>query len=118
MLHVVSAIVMVLIGIGLYFRRRPAWHMRIMTCAFVMDLLLVVYIEATRGAVERVATTFRVMIWVHALISLGVLVCYALMIWLGRRALSGNRASKTTHRNMGMTFVVLRSLNYATAFMV
>ncbi|QOV88119.1 hypothetical protein [Humisphaera borealis] len=118
MLHIVSAIVLVLVGCGLYFRKRPAWHMRIMTSAFVMDLLLVLYIEATRHAVEKVVSQIRMMIWIHAGISLGVLVCYVVMIWLGRRALHGNKASKETHRNLGMLFVTLRGLNYATAFMV
>lgn len=118
MLHAVSAIVLVLVFCGLYFRKRPKWHMRIMASAFVMDLLLVLYIEATRHAVEKVASQLKLMIWIHALISLGVLVCYVVMIWLGRRALRGDKASKSTHRNMGMLFVTLRSLNYATAFML
>ena len=118
MLHVVSAVVLVLVGLGLWCRKRPKWHMRIMASAFVMDVLLVVYIEVTRNAVEKVASQIKLMIWIHALISLGVLICYVVMIWLGRRALRGDKASKSTHRNMGMVFVTLRSLNYATSFML
>ncbi|MCH8268460.1 MAG: hypothetical protein IH846_13160, partial [Acidobacteria bacterium] len=49
MLHIASTLVLVLIVAGLYNRRRPQWHLRFMLSAFVVDLMLVLYIEATRG---------------------------------------------------------------------
>lgn len=118
MLHVISSFVLVLIGIGLYYRRKPGIHFRLMLAAFVLDLALVIYIEATRHAVEKVATHFRVMLWVHASISLAMLACYPAMMLLGRRVLTGRTTSKAAHRNLGMAFVVLRLLNYVTAFAV
>jgi hypothetical protein len=118
MLHIASSIVVLIVATGLYFRHRPAWHIRLMTAAFCVDLALVLYIELTRHAVEKVATTVRPMLWIHAAISLAVLANYLVMIWLGRRVLKGNRASRSTHRNMGITFIVLRGLNYATALIM
>jgi len=118
MLHIISSLVVLLIGLGLYFRRNPLVHVRLMTCAFVIDLSLVLWIEATRHAVEKVAHRVSPLLYFHAAVSLAVLICYIVMIVLGRRVLQGSHASRSTHRNLGMTFAVLRSLNYVTALML
>ena len=118
MLHIASSMVLIIVACGLYFRSNAKLHIRLMTCAFLTDLALVLYIEFSRHAVEKVATGVRPFVYFHALISLSVLVTYVVMIVLGRRVLSGRRASRSVHRNMGMTFVVLRLLNYVTALML
>ncbi len=118
MLHVASTFVLLLVLAGVSVRHRPKWHITIMSSAFAIDLSLVLYLEFTRNAVEQVATHVRPMVYVHAAISLGVLITYVVMILLGRRVLKGRRASRATHRNMGITFVVLRSLNYVTALVM
>lgn len=130
MLHVASTLVLGLIAVGLYFRhRRPDFHWRLMASAFAIDLVLVLYIELTRHAVETVVTGFRPFLWLHAAISLSVLVLYVLLLGLGRRLLlmhahrGGASAlpdmqARTMHRNFGMLFCVMRGLNYATALML
>ena len=119
MLHLTSTGVLVLVAAGLWFRkRRPLIHLRLMVAAFATDVLLVLYIEMTRHAVEKVAAQVRPLIWFHAGVSLAVLVCYVLMILLGRPMLAGRHDTRTLHRIVGMAFVVLRSLNYVTSFMV
>jgi hypothetical protein len=79
---------------------------------------LLIYIEATRHAVEKVVHHVAPMVYFHVAISVGVLLNYVAMIVLGRRVLKGSRASRGTHRNLGITFVVLRSLNYVTALIM
>ncbi len=119
MLHIASTLVVVIIATGLYFRRtRPTWHIRLMSTAFIVDVALVLWIEISRHAVEKVVTHVRPMVYVHVAISLGVLANYIAMIVLGRRVLRGNRASRSTHRNLGITFVMLRGLNYVTALIM
>lgn len=130
MLHVASTIVLAVIGLGLYFRRRrPDLHWRIMASAFAIDLFLVLYIEITRHAVETVVTQVKPFIWLHAGISLSVLVLYVLMLGLGRRLLlasasvGGSSAPpddqvRAMHRNLGMVFCVMRGLNYVTALLL
>jgi uncharacterized membrane protein YozB (DUF420 family) len=126
-------IVLVLIGLGLYYRRQPQRHLRFMTAAFVTDLGLVVWIEATRGAVETVVSGPKTMVWAHAGISLAVLILYVSQIVLGRQLLArqemvlgeavtvpvhnGDRR-RTLHLVLGLTFCVLRALNYVTALML
>jgi len=119
MLYVVSTLVLCLLGAGLYFRRRrPHWHFKIMLGAFAIDLLLVLYIEFTRQAVETVVTERRLWLLIHAGISLGVLACYAGMIALGWQLLAGKPARASRHRNLGMLFCFLRGANYLTSFIV
>lgn len=119
MLHVFSTCVLLLVALGLFFRKRSrTWHLRLMTAAFLTDLSLVIWIESTRHAVEKVATGTRVILWIHALISLGVLACYVTMILLGRGILRGKSDNRTLHRNVGLCFITLRLLNYFTAFAV
>lgn len=130
MLHIVSTLVVAIIALGLYFRhRQPDFHWRLMVSAFAIDLFLVLYIELTRHAVETVVTGFRPFLWLHAAISLSVLVLYVLLLGLGRRLLlvhahRGGASAvldtqvRTMHRNFGMLFCVMRGLNYVTALML
>ncbi|MEZ5284154.1 MAG: chemotaxis protein CheW [Vicinamibacterales bacterium] len=119
MLHLISTFVMGLIGAGFVSRRRrPELHVQLMTAAFVLDVLLVLYIEATRHAVETVAAATTPLIWFHATVSLLVLGGYAAQWQLGRRMRAGLVTSRRLHAFIGIAFVSLRSLNYVTSFLV
>jgi hypothetical protein len=118
-LHILSSLVFGLILTGLWFRRRSqVVHVRLMTAAFLCDLLLVVYIEASRHAVETVATRGNSLIWFHAAVSVLVLAGYVAQIAIGRRMLAGIRTPRRVHIALGVAFVGLRSLNYVTSFML
>lgn len=119
MLHVVSTLVVVLVATGLYFlKRKPRRHIKLMITACAIDVLSVLYIELTRQAVETVIGGVSPLIWFHAGISLGVLICYGVMFWFGWRLRRGIAAVRSKHRNVGITFCVLRGVNYITSFMV
>lgn len=119
MLHLASSLVVALLAAGLWFRhRRPQLHLRLMISAFVVDLLLVLYIEISRHAVEKVVARVSPLLWFHAGVSVGVLLCYVAMILLGRGVLAGQGDARKWHFAVGMTFVALRSLNYLTSYMV
>ena len=118
MLHIVSTLVIGLLITGLLLRGRPAVHPKLMITAFTLDVLLVLYIEFTRGAVERVLSDFGPLLWFHAAVSLVVLFAYVGMAVLGRRLLRGDLAGSVHHRNLGIAFCILRSLNYVTSYLV
>jgi nucleoside permease NupC len=118
MLHVISTLVVAIVAVGLLSRHRPSVHLRLMATAFAIDLGLVLYIEVSRHAVERVAGQGAPLLWFHAAVSTLVLGLYVGQIALGRRILAGRRVPRRAHFALGMAFCVLRSLNYATAFMV
>jgi hypothetical protein len=89
-----------------------------MLSAFSADLILVIYIEVMRHAVEKVISRASPLIWFHAGVSLAVLVCYGIMLYLGRPMLKANYQTRGLHRKVGMAFLVLRGLNYVTSYMV
>jgi hypothetical protein len=117
-LHVLSTLVVLLVVAGVLQRRHTARHMRLMTAAFAADVALVLYIEGTRHAVATVVTTPRPLVWFHAGISTLVLALYVAQLSLGRRLLNGRSTSRRVHIALGLTFLVCRGLNYATAFLV
>ena len=119
MLYAISVLIMACIATGLYFRKRNRRvHVTLMITAFVSDVALVLYIELTRKAVEKVAASNRPLIWVHASISLAVIACYVWMILLGTQLFKGREASRGWHRNVGITFCMLRGLNFVTSLML
>ena len=118
MLHTVSTLVLLLIAAGIYFRKQTWIHLRLMLTAFVIDLSLVVYIEATRHVVEKVSHHTGLLLWFHVLVSLAVLIAYVAQIQLGRRILNGSVASRGLHLKLGLTFCTLRLVNYITSFMI
>lgn len=117
-LHAISTAVVALIVLGVVNRRTPVLHQRLMTTAFVLDLALVLYIETTRHAVERVVGPAGPLVWFHAAVSTAVLGLYVAQLRLGRQLLAGRTASRRVHVALGLTFLLCRGLNYATAFLV
>ncbi len=118
MLHIISTIVIGLLIIGLFLRGRPAVHPKLMITAFTLDVLLVLYIEFTRGAIEQVVGGIGPLLWFHVAVSTVVLFSYVGMAVLGRRLLRGELATGNLHRNLGIAFCILRSLNYVTSYLV
>jgi uncharacterized membrane protein YozB (DUF420 family) len=118
MLHAISTVVLLLIAAGVYYRRQTRIHLRLMLAAFALDVSLVVYIETTRHAVEKVAHHTGMLLWFHVIVSVAVLIAYVAQIQLGRRILKGFVASRGLHIKLGLTFCTLRLLNYITSFII
>jgi hypothetical protein len=119
MLHLISTLVLVIVAVGFWLRRRRnAIHIRLMISAFLIDLCLLVYIEYSRQAVQKVVASTRPVVWFHATVSVVVLLCYVSMIHLGRGVLAGNPTARKRHQRLGIVFVILRSLNYITSYLV
>jgi hypothetical protein len=119
MLHVISTLVLMIVAVGFWLRRRRnAIHIRLMILAFFIDLFLLLYIEYSRHAVQKVAVSARPVVWFHAAVSVMVLLCYAAMIQLGRGVLAGHSTARKRHQMLAIVFVVLRSLNYVTSYLI
>lgn len=117
-LHLLSTAVLVVLLIGFSQRAHARRHRAFMLVAFAADLGLVLWIEATRHAVEKVAGGVPPLVQLHVAISTGVLVCYVAMIALGTRLFVGRVELRSMHRHVGTAFVALRGLNYVTSFFV
>ena len=117
-LHVLSTAVLVVLLVGFAQRANRRRHRALMLAAFAVDLGLVVWIEVTRHAIEKVAGGVPWLVQIHVAISTGVLVGYVAMILLGSRLFAGRGDLRSMHRWVGLGFVVLRGLNYVTSFLV
>jgi len=121
MLHLLSTFVLLLIAAGVYYRKQPRIHLNLMGAAFIIDMLLVLYIEIARHAIEKTVDPAHhtgPLLWFHIFVSVAVLVAYVGQIQLGRKILAGFIASRNLHIKLGLTFCTLRLLNYITSFMI
>ena len=119
MLHAISTVVIVLIALGIYYRKRTSVHYPIMLTAFALDIGMVLYIEIKRHAVKQVIDmTPGPLLWFHIVVSTVVLLLYFVQFYFGWRLKSGKSTSKALHRNTGITFCVLRMINYVTSYII
>ena len=109
---------LLLILAGLWNRRRPHRHLTFMITAFTVDLALILYIELTRDAVQQLSGGAPPLLWFHVGVSVAVVLSYIGMILLGRRLLRREAGVRSVHRKLGLTFCVLRTVNYITSFMI
>lgn len=118
-----STLVLVIIGLGVAFRKRATIHIPLMASAFVLDLALLLYIEFTRHAVEKLGETLQTatpdgLLYFHVSVSALTLVLYIVQIMTGIRLFKGGLPNPALHRNYGMLFLTCRLLNYVTSFFV
>ena len=83
------------------------------------DFLLVLYLEITRGAVEKAATfTMSAPQQIHIGLSLVALLLYVPMIVLGQKLAKNPNSTdiRKRHRALGITTFAFRSLGFAFMF--
>src|SRR5688572_4695085 len=88
MTSLVSTVVLLVIAIGWFFRRRVKIHIPCMVLAFVMDLTLLLYIEGTRQAIHTVTDGLKTpashgLLLFHVSVSLLVILLYLAQIGSG-----------------------------------
>jgi uncharacterized membrane protein YozB (DUF420 family) len=117
--HLVSTLVLVLIGVALYRRHNPKLHATLMRVAFLIDLGLVLYLELTRQAVETaIAGGAGWLLPFHVTVSVLAALGWAAQLWLGLRLLRGDTVLRVRHIQVGVFFLVMRLANYITSFFV
>lgn len=123
MLIAISTLSVVLIGLGLRFRKRAEIHMSLMIMAFIIDIGLVMYIEWSRHALQELTgaaidpVNHELLIF-HAMASLLTIVLYLVQFVTGVILFRGGQVQRILHRTTGILFVICRLLNYVTGFMV
>ena len=89
-----------------------------MGSAIAWDLLLILQIELTRGAVGKAmkAPVNPMLLNIHVAMAVTTVLLYFYMIYSGRQMLKGKMVNKNTHRICGMTCYVLRLLVLGTSY--
>jgi uncharacterized protein (TIGR03382 family) len=96
-------------------RRRRARHVPLVLSAIALDLLLVIWLEVSRGVVERTMHDhFPVLRWAHIGSSTLAVVAYFPTLWLGFRMLRtpDDAALRRRHAAVATTALVLRAVGF------
>jgi len=106
---------------GLWNRARPRIHIPVMVTCFVVDVLNVLVIELSRGAVEKSIDEFSrggvSLLGFHIFVSVVALLAYGVAVVTGTR-LYRKGVGRGFHRLNAAVFLVARLANYVTSFMV
>jgi len=123
MLYGVSTLVIALILLGLKFRHQAKIHISIMVLAFLIDLVLLLYIETSRHAIAHVAHSVataqaETLLYFHVTVSVFTLILYIVQIASGIKLYKGFELSRKFHQRAAILFIACRLLNYVTSFFI
>ena len=109
---------MSLLYVGVYLRKKRSVHIKVQSTAIIWDILLILQIELGRGAIVKAskAMTNTMMLNVHVSIAVSTVILYLLMIYTGRKLISGEITIRPIHKILGWTTLVMRTLTFITSF--
>jgi hypothetical protein len=115
-----STFILLLMYIGVYYRQFPARHVKFMAITIAWDLILVLQIELSRGAIKKAAHSVvnPTFLTIHITIAVSTVLLYFGMIYTGRKMLKKDYSVHKLHRLMGRTTVLFRTATYVTSFFV
>jgi len=113
-----STLVLILIGVGIKYRKVNRLHISLMLTAFAIDVGMVVWLEFNRLAVEQVVGGVSGLLFFHVIVSIGVVILYVALISTGMKLFKKVTLSPALHRNLAVAFVIGRLINYVTSFFV
>lgn len=104
--------------IGVYFRRKRSVHIKVMATSIIWDILLVLQIELTRGAINKASKAISnpMILNVHVSFAVLTVLFYFAMIYTGRKLIKGDNAVRPLHKKLGWTTLTLRILTFVTSF--
>ncbi len=104
-----------IIGITKHAQRKL--HVKIMSFAMIWDLILILQIELSRGAIIKAskAVTNPLILNIHVSIAVTTVILYVFMIRSGRRVLYENYP-KQKHKKLGYLTMGMRILTFVTSF--
>ena len=93
-------------------------HVKTMLLAIVWDIILVLQIELSRGAIEKASkvTSNPNILNIHVSLAVSAVVLYVLLIVTGKKVLKGNRDIIGLHRKLGLLALLMRTLTFVTSF--
>lgn len=113
-----SLCIVLLLTVGIYFRRRRDIHVKIMSVAIIWDILIILQVELSRSAILKAskALSNALLLNIHVTIAVSTVVLYGFMIYTGRKLLKGDLQIRTRHRTLGWSTYMMRILTFVTSF--
>lgn len=103
---------------GIIKRRNRNIHVKTMATVIIWDVILILQIELTRGAVEKASKAIinPMLLNIHVTFAVLSVVFYILLVLTGRKLLNGENQMRGRHRLFGWTAFALRTLTLLTSF--
>ena len=113
-----SFLIMALMGYGISQSKHRSKHYKIMGIAIAWDIILILQIELTRNAILKASKimTNPMMLKIHLFFAISSVVLYFIMIFTGRKILSGELSFKPKHKVIGWVTFAFRIMTFATSF--
>lgn len=93
-------------------------HMFIMNSAMLWDIILILQIELSRGAINKASQvmTNTMLLKIHLFFAISSVLLYIYMFISGRKIMQGEHSRKVTHKRAGVLTLVFRILTFVTSF--
>jgi len=119
-LEIQSFLVLSTMFYGVSKHAQRSKHVKIMGFAMAWDIILILQIELSRGAIAKASQAFSnpMMLNIHVSIAVSCVLLYIVMIMIGRKVLMGNNALLPRHKLIGRITLGLRILTFITSFFV
>lgn len=113
-----SLCIVILMIVGIYFRRQRQRHIKIMSFTMIWDIILILQVELSRSAILKAskAVDNPMILNIHVAIAVSTVVLYGFMVYTGRALLSGNTQIRSKHRILGYSTFLMRVLVFVTSF--
>lgn len=110
--------IVLLMTIGIAFKRKKSVHVKIMSSAMIWDVLLILQIELSRSAILKAskALTNPMALNIHVSIAVATVILYGFMVYTGKNLLNGKNEYRNRHKNLGFLTFSLRILTFITSF--
>lgn len=117
-MQIQSLAIVVLMLVGIYFRRQKKRHIKIMSLAMIWDVILILQIELSRSAILKASQAVKntLLLNIHVSIAVSTVILYAFMVYTGRKLLNGDIKIRPRHKMLGWTTLFLRILTFITSF--
>ncbi len=115
-----SLCIYALMVFGIMKRKNRKIHVPTMITVLTWDIILILQIELSRGAVEKASQALvnPVLLNVHVSFAVSCVIFYLLLIYTGRKLLKGSNDYRLRHRLFGWMAFTLRTLTLITSFFV
>lgn len=113
-----SLLIVILMMVGIFYRKQRTRHIKIMSLAMIWDILLILQIELSRSAILKASRAVEnaMILNIHVAIAVSTVLFYGLMVFTGRKLLAGNLEFRPRHKLLGWTTLALRILTFVTSF--
>ena len=95
-------------------------HVKIMKLVMIWDILLILQIELSRGAIMKASKVMEnmVILNIHVSLAVATVLLYGLMAYTGKKVMGGDNTVLPKHKLLGRLTVCARLATLGTSFFV